>query len=268
MLGKWRNVELRGRANSTHSCSSSRYLSAGLPFRRILIEKQGDDTWPMQRMSSAKLKKVLAALEEQLASRDGGLPHLSGPGRARHRPGARPGAAPSGQQPSGSTPTLWQAASSNWADPSRSTRGKPGGEADSLANRAGGVRMALRRLEIEESRAHRQLRRAAQGSGRRGLHRHPRSRHRGREGSLPRARFAAARPLYRLRPARPRSTPRRFSKRCWPSATRAASSPAHGSATPSTASTTGWAPSSASSPASPARPPATANMCCWPASPA
>ncbi len=31
--------------------------------------------------------------------------------------------------------------------------GKPGGEADSLASRAGGVRMALRRLEIEESRA-------------------------------------------------------------------------------------------------------------------
>ena len=31
-------------------------------------------------------------------------------------------------------------------------RGSPGGEANSLANRAGGVRMALRRLEIEESR--------------------------------------------------------------------------------------------------------------------
>jgi VIT1/CCC1 family predicted Fe2+/Mn2+ transporter/rubrerythrin len=31
-------------------------------------------------------------------------------------------------------------------------RGKPGGEADTLASRAGGVRMALRRLEIEESR--------------------------------------------------------------------------------------------------------------------
>ncbi|HUA98428.1 MAG TPA: VIT1/CCC1 transporter family protein [Terracidiphilus sp.] len=30
--------------------------------------------------------------------------------------------------------------------------GKPGGDADSLANRAGGIRMALRRLEIEESR--------------------------------------------------------------------------------------------------------------------
>ncbi len=30
--------------------------------------------------------------------------------------------------------------------------GSPGGEADSLANRAGGIRMALRRLEIEESR--------------------------------------------------------------------------------------------------------------------
>src|SRR5208282_49957 len=32
-------------------------------------------------------------------------------------------------------------------------RGGPGGDADSLASRAGGVRMALRRLEIEESRA-------------------------------------------------------------------------------------------------------------------
>jgi len=31
-------------------------------------------------------------------------------------------------------------------------RGKPGGEADSLQNRAGGIRMALRRLEIDESR--------------------------------------------------------------------------------------------------------------------
>ena len=31
-------------------------------------------------------------------------------------------------------------------------KGAPGGEADSLANRAGGIRMALRRLEIEESR--------------------------------------------------------------------------------------------------------------------
>jgi vacuolar iron transporter family protein len=30
--------------------------------------------------------------------------------------------------------------------------GRPGGDADSLANRAGGIRMALRRLEIEESR--------------------------------------------------------------------------------------------------------------------
>ena len=30
--------------------------------------------------------------------------------------------------------------------------GKPGGDADSLASRAGGIRMALRRLEIEESR--------------------------------------------------------------------------------------------------------------------
>jgi VIT1/CCC1 family predicted Fe2+/Mn2+ transporter len=31
-------------------------------------------------------------------------------------------------------------------------KGSPGGEANSLANRAGGIRMALRRLEIEESR--------------------------------------------------------------------------------------------------------------------
>jgi vacuolar iron transporter family protein len=46
-----------------------------------------------------------------------------------------------------------------WADrikelggPEPIYKGSPGGEADSLANRAGGIMMALRRLEIEESR--------------------------------------------------------------------------------------------------------------------
>jgi rubrerythrin len=147
--------------------------------------------------------------------------------------------------------------------------GKPGGEADSLANRAGGIRMALRRLEIEESRADRQLRRATQGLG------DPESiailehviedekDHYKELGSL------LARPLPAPSRRRTKSTPRRFWMRCWPSAPRAASSPEVGSATPSTASTTASAPSSASSAASAGatagRP---ASTCCWPASPA
>ena len=48
--------------------------------------------------------------------------------------------------------TLWQGRIKELGGPEPVYKGSPGGEADSLANRAGGVRMALRRLEIEESR--------------------------------------------------------------------------------------------------------------------
>src|SRR3569623_171679 len=102
-------------------------------------------------LSSAKLKKVLAALEANwqaemegyhtynaLADRD------SDPLRAqvlRHLASAEWEHA-----------ALWKGRIIELGGSEPAYRGSPGGEADSLANRAGGVRMALRRLEIEESR--------------------------------------------------------------------------------------------------------------------
>ncbi len=49
--------------------------------------------------------------------------------------------------------SLWASRIEQLGGPPPSYSGSPGGDADSLASRAGGVRMALRRLEIEESRA-------------------------------------------------------------------------------------------------------------------
>src|ERR1019366_8624991 len=102
-------------------------------------------------MNGARLKKVLAALEgnwqaemegfhtyQTLADRD------TDPVRAqvlRHLAGAEWEHA-----------ALWHGRILELGGPEPVYRGSKGGEADSLANRAGGVRMALRRLEIEESR--------------------------------------------------------------------------------------------------------------------
>ncbi|MGA2672029.1 MAG: VIT1/CCC1 transporter family protein [Terracidiphilus sp.] len=102
-------------------------------------------------MSGAKLKKVLAALEgnwqaemegyhtyQALADRD------SDPVRAqvlRHLAGAEWEHA-----------ALWAGRIEELGEPTPVYSGHVHGEADSLANRAGGLRMALRRLEIEESR--------------------------------------------------------------------------------------------------------------------
>ena len=102
-------------------------------------------------LSGARLKKVLAALQENwhaeveayytylaLAERD------TDPVRAqvlRHLASAEWEHA-----------ALWHGRIIELGGPEPVYKGKPGGEADSLANRAGGVRMALRRLEIEESR--------------------------------------------------------------------------------------------------------------------
>ncbi len=47
---------------------------------------------------------------------------------------------------------LWHGRITELGGPEPDYKGSPGGEANSLANRAGGIRMALRRLEIEESR--------------------------------------------------------------------------------------------------------------------
>ena len=102
-------------------------------------------------MNPAKLKKVLAALEgnwqaemegyhtyNALADRD------AEPVRAqvlRHLAAAELEHA-----------MLWAERIKELGGDEPVYHGNPGGEADSLANRAGGMRMALRRLEIEESR--------------------------------------------------------------------------------------------------------------------
>ena len=102
-------------------------------------------------LSGARLKKVLAALEKNwqaemegfytyqaLADRD------TEPVRAhvlRHLAAAEQEHA-----------DLWASRIKELGGPEPVYGGSPHGEADSLANRAGGVRMALRRLEIEESR--------------------------------------------------------------------------------------------------------------------
>jgi len=103
-------------------------------------------------MSSAKLKKVLAALEgDWQAEMEGYHTYLAlaerdtDPVRAqvlRHLAGAEWEHA-----------ALWHGRILELGGPEPVYTGKPGGDADSLASRAGGVRMALRRLEIEESRA-------------------------------------------------------------------------------------------------------------------
>jgi VIT1/CCC1 family predicted Fe2+/Mn2+ transporter/rubrerythrin len=106
---------------------------------------------PSATLSAAKLKKVLAALEgnwqaemegyhtyQTLADRD------TDPVRSqvlRHLSGAEWEHA-----------ALWHGRILELGGPEPVYTGNPGGEANSLANRVGGVRMALRRLEIEESR--------------------------------------------------------------------------------------------------------------------
>ena len=106
---------------------------------------------PIAILSGARNKKILAALEgnwqaemegyhtyNTLADRDGD------PVRAqvlRHLAQAEIEHA-----------HLWEGRIKELGGPDPIYSGGPGGQADSLANRAGGMRMALRRLEIEESR--------------------------------------------------------------------------------------------------------------------
>jgi vacuolar iron transporter family protein len=106
---------------------------------------------PIAILSGARNKKILAALEgnwqaemegyhtyNTLADRD------TDPVRAqvlRHLAQAEIEHA-----------TLWEGRIKELGGPQPVYSGGPGGHADSLASRAGGMRMALRRLEIEESR--------------------------------------------------------------------------------------------------------------------
>jgi vacuolar iron transporter family protein len=107
---------------------------------------------PIAILSGAKTKKILAALEGNwqaemegfhsyitLADRD------TDPVRAqvlRHMAQAELEHA-----------ALWEGRIKELGGQAPVYKGGPGGDADSLASRAGGLRMALRRLEIEESRA-------------------------------------------------------------------------------------------------------------------
>ena len=105
-----------------------------------------------EALSPARLKKVLTALRGNWeAEMEGHLTYLglaerdSDPVRAqvlRHLAGAEWEHA-----------ALWSGRIEELGEPAPVWTGHPHGEADSLANRAGGIRMALRRLEIEESRA-------------------------------------------------------------------------------------------------------------------
>jgi hypothetical protein len=208
-------------------------------------------------MSPAKLKKVLTALEgnwkaemegyhtyQAMADRD------TDPVRSqvlRHLAGAEWEHA-----------ALWHGRIVELGGAEPVYHGKPGGEADSLASRAGGIRMALRRLEIEESRAI-----ASYGEQLKGL---------GDPESIAILEHVIEDEKDRNPPARTQLTRRRFSMRCWPSAPRDASSRAVGSATPFMGSMTAWEPSSASSAAWPeprlAIPLTSIRMYCWLASPA
>jgi VIT1/CCC1 family predicted Fe2+/Mn2+ transporter/rubrerythrin len=116
------------------------------------MESEENKYMAKETLSGAKLKKVLAALEGNwqaemegyhsyttLADRD------TEPVRSqvlRHLAGAEWEHA-----------ALWHGRIMELGGTEPVYHGKPGGDADSLASRAGGVRMALRRLEIEESRA-------------------------------------------------------------------------------------------------------------------
>ncbi len=119
---------------------------------RILKRRTPEEkSVPIPMLSNARLKKILAALESNwqaemegyhtytaLADRD------TDPVRAqvlRHLAQAELEHA-----------ELWAGRIRDLGGAEPVYSGSPGGEADSLANRAGGMRMALRRLEIEESR--------------------------------------------------------------------------------------------------------------------
>jgi VIT1/CCC1 family predicted Fe2+/Mn2+ transporter/rubrerythrin len=105
-----------------------------------------------ETLSSAKLKKVLTALEGNWKAEMEGYHTYQGladrdtdPVRSqvlRHLAGAEWEHA-----------ALWHGRIVELGGSEPVYHGKPGGDADSLASRAGGIRMALRRLEIEESRA-------------------------------------------------------------------------------------------------------------------
>ena len=102
-------------------------------------------------LNGDKLEKVLAALEGNWqAEMEGTSPTRPLPTRQRPGPGAQVLRHLATAELEHAA--LWAERIKELGGTEPEYNGKPGGEADSLANRAGGIRMALRRLEIEESR--------------------------------------------------------------------------------------------------------------------
>jgi vacuolar iron transporter family protein len=106
---------------------------------------------PTAAMSGAKLKKILNALEANWQAEIEG--HRTYQGLADRDPDpVRAQVLRHLAQAEIEHAALWAERIKELGGPTPVYAGGPAGEADSLANRAGGIRMALRRLEIEESR--------------------------------------------------------------------------------------------------------------------
>ncbi len=106
---------------------------------------------PMATLSGAKRKKVLAALEGNWQAEMEGY-HTYAALADRDADPVRAQVLRHLAQAELEHAALWAGRIHELGGPEPVYAGSPGGEADSLANRAGGIRMALRRLEIEESR--------------------------------------------------------------------------------------------------------------------
>ena len=106
---------------------------------------------PIALLSAAKQKKILAALEENWQA-EAEAHHTYLALAERDTDAVRAQVLRHLAQAELEHAELWAGRIRELGGPEPVYRGKPGGEADTLANRAGGVRMALRRLEIEESR--------------------------------------------------------------------------------------------------------------------
>ena len=106
---------------------------------------------PIAILSGARNKKILAALEGNWQAEMEGF-HTYTALANRDEDPVRAQVLRHLAQAEIEHATLWEGRIKELGGPQPIYTGGPGGQADSLANRAGGMRMALRRLEIEESR--------------------------------------------------------------------------------------------------------------------
>ena len=106
---------------------------------------------PIAMLSGARNKKILAALEGNWQAEMEGF-HTYTALADRDPDPVRAQVLRHLAQAESEHATLWEGRIKELGGPQPVYTGGPGGQADSLANRAGGLRMALRRLEIEESR--------------------------------------------------------------------------------------------------------------------